>query len=79
VTTLRAGRPGFDSRQGQEFFSLRHLGPTQSPIQWVPGDLSPVVKRLGHEADHSSISAEFKSAWSVTSTPPVCVHGVVLN
>jgi hypothetical protein len=29
------------------------LGPTQSPIQWVPGALSPGVKRPGREADHS--------------------------
>jgi hypothetical protein len=29
------------------------LGPTQPPIQWVPGALSPSVKRPGREADHS--------------------------
>jgi hypothetical protein len=29
------------------------LGPTLPPIQWVPGALSPVVKRPGGEADHS--------------------------
>jgi hypothetical protein len=29
------------------------LGPTQPPIQWVPGALSLGVKRLGREADHS--------------------------
>jgi hypothetical protein len=28
------------------------LGPTQSPIQWVPGAFSPGVKRPGREADH---------------------------
>jgi hypothetical protein len=39
------------------------LGPTQPPIQWVPGALSPGVKRPGREADHS----------------PICLHGVVLN
>jgi hypothetical protein len=34
---------------------------TQSPIQWVLGALSLVVKRLGREADHSSpFSAEVK-------------------
>jgi hypothetical protein len=32
------------------------LGPTQSPIQWVPGALSLGVKRPGREADHSSPS-----------------------
>jgi hypothetical protein len=29
------------------------LGPTQSPIQWVPGALSLGVKWTGREADHS--------------------------
>jgi hypothetical protein len=28
------------------------LGPTQPPIQWVPGALSPGVKLRGREADH---------------------------
>jgi hypothetical protein len=28
-------------------------GPTQPPIQWVLGALSPEVKRQGHEAEHS--------------------------
>jgi hypothetical protein len=37
------------------------LGPTQSPIQWVPGVLSLEVKRTGREADHSPpSSAEVK-------------------
>jgi hypothetical protein len=29
------------------------VGSTQPPIQWVPGTLSPGVKRSGREADHS--------------------------
>jgi hypothetical protein len=29
------------------------LGPTQPPIEWVPGALSRGVKRPGREADHS--------------------------
>jgi hypothetical protein len=37
------------------------LGPTQLPIQWVPGALSMGVKRQGREADHSPpSSAEVK-------------------
>jgi hypothetical protein len=28
-------------------------GPTQPPIQWVPGALSPEVTRPGREAGHS--------------------------
>jgi hypothetical protein len=33
------------------------LGPTQSPIQWVPEALSLSVKWLGSEADHSPPSS----------------------
>jgi hypothetical protein len=58
---LRAGRLGFDSRQGQELFlfstSFRpDLGLTQPPMQWVPGALFPGVKRQGGEAGHSLTS-----------------------
>jgi hypothetical protein len=47
------------------------LGPTQPPIQWVAGALSPGVKRPRCEADHSPpTSAEVKKMWLYTSTPP---------
>jgi hypothetical protein len=47
------------------------LGFTQPRIQWVPGALSPGVKRQGREADHSPPpSAEVKKMWIYTSTPP---------
>jgi hypothetical protein len=54
----RAGRPGFNSRQGQEIFlystaSRPALGLTQPPVQWMPGALSPGVKLPGREADPS--------------------------
>jgi hypothetical protein len=29
------------------------LGPTHPPIQWVPGALSPRIKRPGRKPDHS--------------------------
>jgi hypothetical protein len=57
---------GFDSRRGLGIFlfttaSSTALGPTQPPIQWVPGALSLGVKRPGREADHSlPFSAEVK-------------------
>jgi hypothetical protein len=47
------------------------LGPTQLPIQWVVGDVSPGVKRPGREAGHSPpTSAEVTKTWTYTSTPP---------
>jgi len=46
------------------------LGPSQSPIQWVPGVLSFGVKRPRREDDHAPPSSrEFKNAWSYTYTP----------
>jgi hypothetical protein len=34
------------------------LGPTQPPVQWVPGILSPGIKaRPGRDADHSPPSS----------------------
>jgi hypothetical protein len=45
------------------------LGPTQPPIQWVPGALSPGIKRQGREADHSpTASVEVKKMWTYTSS-----------
>jgi hypothetical protein len=56
------------------------LGPTQSPIHWVPGALSLGVKRPGREADHSSpSSAEVKNAWTYTPTLTIRLHGVVFG
>jgi hypothetical protein len=47
------------------------LGPTQPPVQWVSGTLSPGVKRPEREADHSpSSSEEVKNTWIYTSIPP---------
>jgi hypothetical protein len=44
------------------------------------GALSLGVKRPGREAEHSPpSSAEVKNAWNYTSTPSICLHGVVLS
>jgi hypothetical protein len=78
VEWLRNGRSGlgeFDSPQrlGILLFSTASrpaLGPTQPPIQWVPGDLSPGVKRQRREGDRSPPSnAEVENACRYTSTP----------
>jgi hypothetical protein len=61
---LLAGRPEFDSWQGQEFFLLSTssrpvLGPTQ-----------PGVKRPGREADHPPLSsAEVKNGGAIPPLP----------
>jgi hypothetical protein len=66
TTSWAIGVLGFDSRRGLGIFlfttaSRTALGPTQPPVQWVPGTLSLGVKRLGREADRSlPSSAEIK-------------------
>jgi hypothetical protein len=38
------------------------------------------IKVAGCEADHSPPSSvEVKNVWNYTSTPPVCLHGVMLS
>jgi hypothetical protein len=58
---------GSDSRRGLGIFlitaSRRALGPTQPPIQWVPGALSLGVKRPGREADHLHPSSAEVKEW----------------
>jgi hypothetical protein len=85
VTRLRTGRLEFFPRQGQwrdavssPPLSRLALEPTQRPIEWIPGALSPEAKRPEYGVDHSPPSnAEVKKAWSYTSTPQIRLHGVV--
>jgi hypothetical protein len=45
---------------------------TRLHIQWIEETLSPVVKRPGHEADHSlPSSAEVTNTWICISTSPL--------
>jgi len=69
---LRAGRPGDRGSipgKGQRIFPLISvsrpaLGPTQPPVQWVPGVLSQGTKaRPGRDADHSPPSSAEVRNW----------------
>jgi hypothetical protein len=62
ATGWTIGVLGFDSRWALGIFlfttvSRTALGPTQPPMQWVPGALSLGVKRPGSETDHSPASS----------------------
>jgi hypothetical protein len=47
------------------------LRPTQTPIKWVLGAISPGVKQQGHEANHStSPTAEVKNDGAIPPLPP---------
>jgi hypothetical protein len=79
IERLTAGRTTegseFEPRCGQEFFystqSRLALGSIQPPIQWIPRDLSSVIKRPRREADHSHPAcAKVNKIWVYTSTPP---------
>jgi len=58
VSSLRIGRPGFDSRKEQGLFLFATaarpaLRSTRPPIQWVAGTVYLGVKRPGRVPDHS--------------------------
>jgi len=56
------------------------LGPTQPPLQCVPGDLSLGGKAAGREADHHlHLVPRSNNSWSCTSIPPIRLHGVLLS
>jgi hypothetical protein len=76
---LRAGRQGFDSRQGQDFFLLHSVqtgpGATQLPVQWIHGVIYRGVKRLGCEADHlPPSSAKVKNGGAIPPLPHMSYH-----
>jgi hypothetical protein len=55
------------------------LGPTQPPIQWVPGTLSPGVKHQRREADHSPpTGVEVKKTYNYDSIPPYAFMALCL-
>jgi hypothetical protein len=79
---LPAGRPGFNSRQYKIFLftaSRPIPGPTQPPIQYVPGAMSLEVNQPGCEANRSPPStAKVKNGEAIPPLP-ICLHGIVLN
>jgi hypothetical protein len=83
TTGWTTGRSGFDPRQMQRIFPLASvsrpaLGPTQPPVQWVPGVLSPGLKR-GRGVMLTTHPHLVPRSWmsrSYTSSPPKRLHGV---
>jgi hypothetical protein len=66
----RSSSPGGSRNFNFCMSSWPSLGPTQTPIQYVPGAFSPGLKRQGREADHSPpTSLEVKKKMAHTSTP----------
>jgi hypothetical protein len=56
---------------GQEVFTFSTayrpaLEPTQPHFQWVLGAISPVVKWLGYEANHSHLMPRLKMHGAIT-------------
>jgi hypothetical protein len=77
TTGWTIGRSRFDPQQGHRIFLLAPasrpaLGPTQPHIQWVPGVLSPGVKR-GRGVTlttHPHLVPRLRMSRSYTSSPP---------
>jgi hypothetical protein len=82
TTGWTIGRSRFDPRQGQIFLlapaSRLALGPTQPPIQWVLGVLSPGVKRVQGVTltTRPHLVPRLRMSRSYTSSPPICLHGM---
>jgi hypothetical protein len=54
------------------------LGPTQPPVQWVPGVLSPGLKRGRYVTltTHAHLVPRSRMSRSYISSPPKRLHGV---
>jgi hypothetical protein len=83
ATGWTTGRSRFDPRQGQRIFPLASvsrpaLGPTQPPVQWVPGVLSRGLKFSWGVTltTHPHLVPRSRMSRSYTSSPPKRLHGV---
>jgi len=80
---LWCGRSGVWVPAGAGSFSVHHHvwpGSGAHPAFYpIPGAVSLWVKQPGYEAYCSPGCAEVKNAWSYISTPPICLHGVLLS
>jgi hypothetical protein len=70
-TMASYGRGSIPGREQEIFLystaSRPALGPTQPPIQWVPGSLSPGLRRQGRKAGRSApSSAEVKNGGAIS-------------
>jgi hypothetical protein len=75
---LGAGRPGFDSRLGEDF-SFLHSVQTGSGVHPAPYRMGTGDSFPGGKADHSPpSSAEVKNGGALTPLP-IRPHGLVLN
>jgi hypothetical protein len=86
LVSIVSGRPGdggsIPGRGGRIFplacVSRPTLGPTQPPVKWVPGVLSPGLKR-GRDVTlttHPHLMTRWRMSRSYTSSPPKYLHGV---
>jgi hypothetical protein len=74
----RGSRVRFPAGAGN--FSLHHHvqnGSVAHPASYPMGTLG--VKLPGLEADHSLLVQRSNNECSYTSTPPICLHGMVLS
>jgi hypothetical protein len=71
----RGSRVRFPAGAGN--FSIHHRVQNGSGTHPASYPMGTRGSFLGGETDHSpSSSVEVKNAWSYTSTPPICLHGV---